>query len=71
MPFPEPDRSLAIGLLAGDVDAAALLAEAARLRDEGHGRTITYSRKVFIPITIVWLVVEGAAVVANIGPWFD
>jgi NADH-quinone oxidoreductase subunit H len=27
--------------------------------------------KVFIPITIVWLVVEGAAVVANIGPWFD
>jgi NADH-quinone oxidoreductase subunit H len=27
--------------------------------------------KVFIPITIVWLVVEGAAVMANIGPWFD
>ena len=27
--------------------------------------------KVFIPITIVWLVVEGAAVVLNIGPWFD
>jgi NADH-quinone oxidoreductase subunit H len=27
--------------------------------------------KVFIPITIVWLVVEGAAVVADIGPWFD
>ena len=27
--------------------------------------------KVFIPITIVWLVLEGAAVVANIGPWFD
>jgi NADH-quinone oxidoreductase subunit H len=27
--------------------------------------------KVFIPITIVWLVIEGAAVVANIGPWFD
>ena len=27
--------------------------------------------KVFIPITIVWLVVEGAAVVAGIGPWFD
>ena len=51
MRFPEPDRSLAIGLLAGDADAAALLSEAARLRDEGHGRTITYSRKVFIPIT--------------------
>jgi NADH-quinone oxidoreductase subunit H len=27
--------------------------------------------KVFIPITIVWLVVEGAAVLANVGPWFD
>jgi len=27
--------------------------------------------KVFIPITIVWLVVEGAAVVAHVGPWFD
>jgi NADH-quinone oxidoreductase subunit H len=27
--------------------------------------------KVFIPITIVWLAVEGAAVVAHIGPWFD
>ena len=27
--------------------------------------------KVFIPITIVWLVVEGAAVVFDIGPWFD
>jgi len=26
--------------------------------------------KVFIPITIVWLVVEGAAVMAKIGPWF-
>jgi NADH-quinone oxidoreductase subunit H len=26
--------------------------------------------KVFIPITIVWLAVEGAAVVAHVGPWF-
>jgi len=26
--------------------------------------------KVFIPITIVWLVLEGAAVVLHIGPWF-
>jgi hypothetical protein len=25
---------------------------------------------VFIPITIVWLVIEGAAVMAHIGPWF-
>ena len=28
-----------------------LMAEAARLRDEGHGRLISYSRKVFIPLT--------------------
>ena len=27
--------------------------------------------KVFIPITIVWLLVEGAAVVLGIGPWFS
>ncbi len=27
--------------------------------------------KVFIPLTIFWLVVEGAAVVAGLGPWFD
>lgn len=27
--------------------------------------------KVFIPITIVWLLVVGAAVLAQIGPWFD
>ncbi len=27
--------------------------------------------KVFIPITIVWLILEGIAVVAGVGPWFD
>ncbi len=27
--------------------------------------------KVFIPITIFWLAVEGAAVVGGLGPWFD
>jgi len=27
--------------------------------------------KVFIPITIIWLAIEGAAVVAKLGPWFD
>ncbi len=27
--------------------------------------------KVFIPITIVWLLVEGAAIMAGLGPWFD
>ena len=28
-----------------------LMAQAARLRDEGHGARVTYSRKVFIPLT--------------------
>jgi NADH-quinone oxidoreductase subunit H len=27
--------------------------------------------KVFIPITILWLVIEGGAVMAGLGPWFD
>ena len=27
--------------------------------------------KIFIPLTIVWLLVVGAAIMANIGPWFD
>lgn len=27
--------------------------------------------KVFIPITIVWLLVVGVAVIAHVGPWFD
>jgi FO synthase len=30
---------------------AQLIAAAGRLRDEGHGRNISYSRKVFIPLT--------------------
>jgi len=45
------DRELAIAYLDGDVPADTLLEEAARLRDEGHGRVVTYSRKVFVPIT--------------------
>ncbi len=27
--------------------------------------------KVFIPLTIIWLAVEGVAVVGGLGPWFD
>jgi NADH-quinone oxidoreductase subunit H len=27
--------------------------------------------KVFIPVTIVWLIVEGIAVYTKLGPWFD
>ncbi len=51
MSFPTPDPDLAVRLLTGVDPVQPLLAEAARLRDEGHGRTVTYSRKVFIPLT--------------------
>jgi NADH-quinone oxidoreductase subunit H len=27
--------------------------------------------KVFIPITIIWLAVEGVAVAFDLPPWFD
>src|SRR5215469_14191337 len=37
--------------LAVESDLDALLARAAALRDTVHGRTISYSRKVFIPLT--------------------
>jgi FO synthase len=45
------DRDLAIAYVNGVVETDDLLAEARRLRDEGHGRVVTYSRKVFVPIT--------------------
>ncbi|MFZ5782186.1 MAG: 5-amino-6-(D-ribitylamino)uracil--L-tyrosine 4-hydroxyphenyl transferase CofH [Pseudomonadota bacterium] len=32
-------------------ELSGLMADAARLRDQGHGRLISYSRKVFIPLT--------------------
>ncbi len=32
-------------------DADALIPEAGRLRDAGHGQLVTYSRKVFLPLT--------------------
>jgi FO synthase len=34
-----------------EAPAAELMPEAARLRDAGHGRRVTYSKKVFIPLT--------------------
>ena len=37
--------------LAQGVDTGALMHHAAPLRDQGHGNLITYSRKVFIPLT--------------------
>ncbi len=41
----------AAALLADDAETGALLDVAARLRDEGHKNLITYSKKVFIPLT--------------------
>ncbi len=51
MPHPSPDPELAVDYIEGRRSDAPLLAEAVRLRDEGKGRTVTYSRKVFIPLT--------------------
>lgn len=47
----QPDPDHALKLLDPDVDASELLATASHLRDEGKGRRITYSRKVFVPVT--------------------
>lgn len=51
MAHPLPDPELALRYLQGDVGDAALFEHASALRDEGRGRTVTYSRKVFIPLT--------------------
>jgi FO synthase len=45
------DRDQAIAYLDGKLESASLFAEAVRLRREGHGDVVTYSRKVFIPLT--------------------
>ncbi|MGI9410709.1 MAG: 7,8-didemethyl-8-hydroxy-5-deazariboflavin synthase CofG, partial [Hyphomicrobiaceae bacterium] len=45
---PEPAEAR---LLAGEQDLDALVQIAARLRDDSHGDLISYSRKVFIPLT--------------------
>jgi FO synthase len=46
-----PDPDLALRLLETSVDGSELLSTASFLRDQGHGKTITYSKKVFVPIT--------------------
>ena len=47
-----PTRDEAVALLhAGGLELEALLAAAAAARDAGKGRVVTYSRKVFIPLT--------------------
>lgn len=48
---PQPDPDLAVGYLDGTQPAELLFEEARRLRDEGKGRTVTYSPKVFVPLT--------------------
>jgi FO synthase len=48
---PSPDPELAVRYLSGQLDDAPLFEHASALRDEGRGRTVTYSRKVFIPLT--------------------
>lgn len=51
MTHPHPDPDLALRYLQGDADDGPLLEHARELRDEGRGRTVTYSRKVFVPLT--------------------
>lgn len=51
MPFPAPDPDLAHRLLMGEQSSVDLFDEARRLRDDGRGRTVSYSRKVFVPVT--------------------
>ena len=46
--LPTTDDALA---LAAETDLAALTGLAASLRDQGFGGVVTYSRKVFIPLT--------------------
>ena len=51
MTHTHPEPELALRYLTGAVDDGPLFAVAAQLRDDGHGKVITYSRKVFIPLT--------------------
>ncbi len=51
MSYPAPEPDYALRLLDGDLPAEPLFAEASRLRDEGKGRTVTFSKKVFVPLT--------------------
>jgi 7,8-didemethyl-8-hydroxy-5-deazariboflavin synthase CofG subunit len=48
---PDPDPGLALRYLDGSIPPEPLFEHASFLRDEGKGRTVTYSRKVFIPLT--------------------
>ena len=48
---PPPDPDLALRYLEGTMPDGPLFDHARALRDEAKGRTVTYSRKVFIPLT--------------------
>ncbi|NQV60141.1 MAG: 5-amino-6-(D-ribitylamino)uracil--L-tyrosine 4-hydroxyphenyl transferase CofH [Alphaproteobacteria bacterium] len=48
---PERAEALALADAVDERDLELLLSAAAALRDQGHGRLISYSRKVFIPLT--------------------
>ena len=48
---PAPDPDLALAYLDGRVEPEPLFAHARHVRDEGKGRVVTYSRKVFVPLT--------------------
>lgn len=51
MAHPPVDRDLAVAYLDGSADPAPLFRHARDLRDQGKGRIVTYSRKVFVPLT--------------------
>ena len=51
MVFPAPDPVLAVRYVEGSESVGGLFAEAGRLRDEAKGRRVTYSPKVFVPLT--------------------
>ena len=45
---PSDEEALSLGKV---VDSQTLIPIAAQLRDNGHGNIISYSRKIFIPLT--------------------
>ncbi len=49
-PYARPSRDAALAL-ARETDLPALMARASALRDAGFGQAVSYSRKVFIPLT--------------------
>ena len=51
MGYPPPDHQLAVDYIDGKLANGPLFELAGRMRDEGRGRTITYSPKVFVPLT--------------------